>query len=128
LNLHPRAGEQAEYHDQYDADKSRPVAQKYSVITMMPGIGAGRRILTLNCPGVRAARRARLVYFHPDMVRDLVGRMRTGGTGVPDFFQILVRAEYKSKAVVKVDYITHRSFEDPVGFSIVLRGGRSRHG
>jgi hypothetical protein len=111
LNVHPRAGEQSEYHDQYDATNPDRWAQKYSVITMMPGSEPGRRILTLTAQGSEQPGALAWYISNPDMVRDLVGRMRVAGGAVPDFFQVLIRAEYKSKAVVKVDYITHRTLK-----------------
>jgi hypothetical protein len=111
LNVHPRPGEQAEYHDQYDATNPDRWAQKYSVITMMPGSEPGRRILTLTAQGSEQPGALAWYISNPDMVRDLVGRMRASGSGTTDFYQVLVRAEYKSKAVVKVDYITHRTLK-----------------
>ena len=111
LNVHPRAGEQSEYHDQYDAANPDRWAQKSSVITMMPGSQPGRRILTLTAQGSEQPGALAWYISNPDMVRDLVGRMRAAGGAVPDFFQVLIRAEYKSKAVVKVDYITHRTLK-----------------
>jgi len=111
VNVHPRAGEQAEYPDQSDSTNPDRWGQKYSVITMMPDSAGGRRLLTLTASG--SEQPAALAYYvtNPEAVRDLVRRMHPAAGTPPDFFQILVRAEYRSKAVVKVDYITHRAFK-----------------
>jgi hypothetical protein len=111
LNVHPRAAEQAEYHDQYDPTNPDRWAQKYSVITMMPGSGGGKRILTLTAQGSEQPGALAWYMTNPDMVRDLVARMHPAAGVEPDYYQVLVRAEYKSKAVVKVEYITHRTLK-----------------
>jgi hypothetical protein len=110
-NVHPGPGEPAQYLDQHDPVNPDRWGQKYSVITMMPGSAGGRRILALTASG--SEQPSALAYYvtNPDTVRDLVRHLRPGGGAGPDFFQILVRAEYKSKAVVKVDYVMHRALK-----------------
>lgn len=107
-NVHPAAGEQAEYTDLSDSTNPDRWAQKYSVITMMPGSAGGRRVLALTANGSEQPAALAWYVTNPDAARDLLKRMRPTGAGMPDSFQILVRAEYKSKAVVKVDYVTSR--------------------
>jgi hypothetical protein len=108
LNIHPGPGEQAEYHDQFDPVNPDRWALKYSVITVMPGSAGNKRILCLTAQGSEQPAALTWYMTNPDTVRDLVRRM---GTTAPDFYQVLVRAEYKSKAVVKVDYITRRTLK-----------------
>jgi hypothetical protein len=108
LNIHPGPGEQAEYHDQFDPANPDRWALKYSVITVMPGSAGNKRILSLTAQGSEQPAALTWYMTNPDTVRDLVRRM---GTTAPDFYQVLVRAEYKSKAVVKVDYITRRTLK-----------------
>jgi hypothetical protein len=108
VNIHPGPGEQKEYTDQSDAANPDRWAQKYSVITMMPGSAGNKRILSLTAQGSEQPAALTWYMTNPDTVRDLVRRM---GTTAPDFYQVLVRAEYKSKAVVKVDYITRRTLK-----------------
>jgi len=107
-NLRPAAGEQAEYRDQSDSTNPDRWAQKYSVITMMPGLAGNKRILTLTASG--SEQPAALAYYmtNPDTARDLVRRTRSANATSSDYFQVLVRAEYKMKSVVKVEYVTHR--------------------
>jgi hypothetical protein len=106
--VHPAADEPPEYHNQSDPTNPDRWGQKYSVITMMPGSSAGRRILCLTASG--SEQPASLAYYmtNPDSARDLINKMRRDGP-MPEYFQILVRAEYESKAVVKVEYVTHRA-------------------
>jgi hypothetical protein len=111
VNVHPGPGEQAEYRDQSDPTNPDRWGQKYSVITMMPGSSGGKRILALTASG--SEQPAALAYYmtNPDTVRDLVGRMHRSGAVPPNYFQVLIRAEYKTKGVLKVDYITHRALK-----------------
>ncbi|HKD05688.1 MAG TPA: hypothetical protein VKB79_07285 [Bryobacteraceae bacterium] len=108
---HPGPGEPTEYHNQSDPSNPDRWGQKYSVITMMPGSFAGRRILSLTASG--SEQPASLAYYmtNPDSVRDLIYRMRRDGT-IPEYFQVLVRAEYESKAVVRVEYVMHRALRN----------------
>jgi hypothetical protein len=108
LNVHPASGEPTQFNDQSDATNPDRWALKYSVITMMPGSGGGRRILTLTGQGSEQPGALAWYMTNPDMVRDLVARMHPAAGVGSDYYQVLVRAEYKSKAVVKVEYITHR--------------------
>jgi hypothetical protein len=111
VNRHPRAGELAEYDDQSDPANPDRWARKYSVISMIPGSVSGRKILTLTASG--SEQPAALAYYvtNADTVRDLVKHLESNNRGVPEFFQVLVRAEYELKSVVKVEYVTHRTLK-----------------
>jgi hypothetical protein len=108
VNVHPRPGEPSEYKDVNDEIDPDGWSYKYSVITMMANPDGGHRILALTCTGSESG--AALAYYvtNPDTVRDLYRHLHATSAPLPDAWQILVRAEFKSKALVKVDYVTHR--------------------
>jgi hypothetical protein len=110
-NVHPLPGEPTEYKDVNDDTDPDGWSDKYSVITMMPNPAGGNRILTLAGTGSESP--AALAYYltNPDTVRELAKRLRAGSGAVPENYQILVRAVFKSKALVKVEYVTHRNLK-----------------
>ena len=109
LIKNPKPGERAEYEDQEEnGTESNSWSEKYSVITILPGPQVHRRILALTASG--SEHPSALAYYltQPDTVRDLVRHLRDFSGKIPDFYQVLVRAEFKAKALVKVEYVTHR--------------------
>lgn len=108
LNVHPKPGEPAEYLDANDQVDPEGWSEKYSVITMLPNPAGKNRILALAATGSEAS--AALAYFltSPETARELWKHLHTGST-VPEYYQILVRAEFKSTALVKVEYVTYRT-------------------
>lgn len=109
VNIHPVHGEQAEYEDRADPADPDRWGEKYSVITMMPGPSGGRRVLTLTGSGSELPSALAWYVTNPDAVRSLLMRMHLGSNGSPGDFQVLVRAEFRSKTPVKVEYVTHRA-------------------
>jgi hypothetical protein len=111
LNVHPAPGEQAEYKDDNDPTDPNRWTVKYSVITLMPGPVKGRKILTLTGSG--SEQPSALAYYmtSPDSAGELLKRMKLTSGKLPEYFQILVRAEFKSLAPIKVDYVIHRALK-----------------
>jgi hypothetical protein len=107
-NVHPAPGEPSEYKDQQEGPEYDSWASKYSVITLMPSPGGGKRILALTASG--SEHPGALAYYmtNPDTVKDLVRHIRSASGTIPDYYQVLVRAEFKSMSLIKVDYVTYR--------------------
>ena len=108
VNVHPRPGEPAEYKDVNDEIDPDGWSEKYSVITFMPNPDGHNRILALTCTGSESGSALAYYLTSPDTVRELYRHLRSGSAPLPDSYQILVRAQFKSKSLVKVDYIAHR--------------------
>jgi hypothetical protein len=108
LNLHPRPGELPEYRNQGDPKDPERWSEQYSVISMIPGVSGDRRILTLTSSG--SEHPAALAYYltNPETVRELYRKMQLGAGKAAGFFQVLVRAEFKSISEVRVEYVTSR--------------------
>jgi hypothetical protein len=111
VNVHPAPGEPAEYKDVNDRSDPDGWSEKYSVITLMPSPAGGHRILTLTGSG--SENPGALAYYltNPETVKDLYRRLYPGTAGSPEYFQILVKAQFKAKALVRVDYVTHRALK-----------------
>jgi len=108
LNKHPAPGEQAEYRDQQDKTDPDSWSEKYSVITMMPNPVGAKRVLALTASG--SEHPAALAYYltNPESVRELVAHVRNSRGELPNYYQVLVRVDFKGKSLVKVAFVTWR--------------------
>jgi hypothetical protein len=114
LNVRPAPGEPKEYKDVNDHTDPEGWNEKYSVITMMPSPAGGNSILALTGSG--SEQPSALAYYltDPDSARGLYRRL-SGGTGrMPQYYQVLVKAEFKAKALVKVEYVAFRALRTPI--------------
>jgi len=107
-NLHPAPGEPAEYVDINNRTDPDGWTEKYSVITMMPNPAGAGRILALTASGSEHPGALGYYVSNPETAKILFQKMHSGSGKAPEFFQILVRAQFKGKALVKIEYVTHR--------------------
>ena len=107
-NVHPAPGEPAEYVDINNRADPNAWTEKYSVITMMPNPAGTGRILALTASG--SEHPGALAFFgtNPENAKILFRKMNSGSGNAPASFQILVRAQFKGKALVKIEYVTYR--------------------
>jgi hypothetical protein len=109
IDAHPAPGQPTEYKDVNDNKDPGGWSEKYSVITMMPNPASGSRILALTGSG--SEHPAALAYYltNPVSVKELYRHLSAGSAHIPDNYQILVRAVFRGKALVKAEYVTHRA-------------------
>jgi hypothetical protein len=114
LNVRPARGEPAEYKDVNDHTDPEGWSEKYSVITMMPNPAGPHTILALTGSG--SEHPAALAYYltNPDTARELYRHLYARQSAAPEYFQVLVKAVFKAKALVKVEYITYRTLKKRV--------------
>jgi hypothetical protein len=107
-NVHPAPGEPAEYVDINNHADPDAWTEKYSVITMMPNPAGKGKILALTASGSEHPGALAFYVTSPENAKILFQKMHSGSVNVPEFFQILVRAQFKGKALVKIEYVTYR--------------------
>lgn len=112
-NVHPAPGEPAEYLDINNRADPNAWTEKYSVITMMPNPAGKGKILALTASG--SEHPGALAYYltNPETTKILFRKMHSGSVNPPEFFQILVRAQFKGKELVDIEYVTHRRLKVP---------------
>lgn len=106
--VHPRQGEASEY-----IEKSNPIApsnwaEKYAVITMIPGIEPGKRILILAASGSEYPWALASYVTTPASARELVEHLRLPSGRLPESYQVVIRAQFIGKEPTKVEYVTHK--------------------
>jgi hypothetical protein len=110
-NVHPAPGEPAEYVDINNRSDPDAWTEKYSVITMMPNPAGTGKILALTASGSEHPAALAFYVTNPETTRILFRKMRTASVNAPEYFQILVRSQFKGKELVKIEYVTYRSFK-----------------
>lgn len=108
MNLHPAAGEQAEYGVQG--------GESYAVLTLWPGKAENRRILQLSGNTTWGTLAAAEYATDKESLRQLHEqleecRQQRGLERHPPYFQVLVRAEVKDAQPIALAYVTHHDLE-----------------
>lgn len=109
VDNHPPPGERAEYKDVNDSRDPDGWNERYSLITLMPNPAGGGKLLALTASG--SEQPAALAYYvtDPESARVLDAKLRAGRAKPPEYFQVLVRAQFKGNAPVRAEYVTHRA-------------------
>jgi hypothetical protein len=106
--VHPRQGEPSEYVLKPDSPESPNWVDKYAVITMVPGPDPAKRVLILAATGSELPWAVASYLTTPASAKDLVDHVRLPSGRLPDFYQVVIRAQFKGKQPTRIDYVTHR--------------------
>jgi hypothetical protein len=106
--VHPRPGEPSEYVFRPDFPESPNWVDKYAVITMVPGPDPAKRVLILAATGSELPWAVASYLTTPASAKDLVDHLRLPSGRLPDFYQVVIRAQFKGKQPTRIDYVTHR--------------------
>jgi hypothetical protein len=109
LNLMPHAGEPDVYHFRDGAGTST----SYALVSLWPGLTAGKRILCIGGFQTWATQAATDFVLQPDQLRAMARRLAAdrdnGPHGKPSpYFQILLKVEGRQNQPREVEYVTHR--------------------
>jgi hypothetical protein len=114
VNLHPLPGESPFYEIERD-DKTHTLRADYALVSFLPGITAGRKIVVLGgltTAGVEGA--ARFVTSSSgaaELVAHLGVPGKTSSKKLPSFFQALVKVETRNGEILRLTYVTGRAIE-----------------
>jgi hypothetical protein len=111
-NLNPAPGELEEWVDR-GARSPQTWAEKYALISMFPGPGAGNWVMSLAGSGSEHPWAMADYLTNPQNARDFIRRLRLPSGQLPAAYQVVVRAEFKAQEPVKVAYVAHRPLETP---------------
>jgi hypothetical protein len=106
--VHPRKGEPSEYVLRPDSPESPNWVEKYAVITMVPGPDPAKRVLILAATGPELPWAVASYLTTPSSAKNLVDHLRLPSGRLPDFYQVVVRAEFKGTQPTRIEYVTHR--------------------
>ncbi len=113
-NLYPAQGEPSEWVDHADpVDSPQNWAEKYALITMLAGPETGNWVMSMTGSGSEHPWVMANYFTHPENAKDFIRHLRFPSGKLPAAYQVVVRAEFKAQAPVKVGYVAHRSLDTP---------------
>ncbi len=109
LNTSPAPGEQAEYRVQYSENEAEPT-QEYALVSMLPGIDAGKRLLLINGLNAQATQMAAEFLTDPKRLEELTRRLRQLAPRHEGAwsFQFVLRTEVRDKTPVAAEIVALR--------------------
>ena len=111
-NPRPMPGEQSSYIGTRTEDNTRPI-EDYALIRRVPGLH-GQGYATVLASGTTYGSWAAVEFCtQPAYARELVHVLRNGTDSIPEFFEVIVKGEFREGHPVKVAYVTHRAIERP---------------
>lgn len=116
-NLRPRAGEPTSYNEgkaaiQGDGSTAR---EGYALITRLPGLHGRGHITILAATSTEGTRAAVEYVTRPNYAEELVRKLQVRPGILPEQFQVVLKARYKSYVPVNVSYVTHHVLAEHTG-------------
>jgi hypothetical protein len=105
-NLHPSAGESAEYPNA----ATHGAGKKYGVITVLPGPQPGRHLMILTGAGAELMWALAQSVADPERVKEIMARVVTAAGDLPAAFQVLIEATFESNVPISTRYVTHHVY------------------
>ncbi len=103
--LHPGKGEPERYRPTLNAQEE--TVADYAIVARLPGIGGNGYIMVLGAESTAGNWAAAEMMTDPHEARQVVARMANASGEVPELFELILRAEFRSLVPVKIEYVTH---------------------
>lgn len=108
VNLHPQAGEAAEFITPSPAPPDFLQTEDYALISLVPGLHGKGEMLAFGAgssPGLWAA----VQYMtDPRYAPGLVSKLKAGKGTLPKHYQVVIHARFQSLVPIEISYVTHR--------------------
>lgn len=106
--LHPKASEPSEYVERFDPTSPSNWNEKYAVISMVPGAGPGKHVLSMAASGSEHPWAVGEYMTAPEHAKELVEHLRLPSGRLPAAYQVVIRARFRGQEPTRVEYVTHR--------------------
>ena len=109
VNSAPGPGEPGEYRVEYSESEAEPT-QEYALISMLPGLDAGKKLLLINGLNAQATQMAAEFLTNATRLEELAGRLRRLAPRHKGawHFQIVLRTEVRDKTPVTAEIVALR--------------------
>jgi len=109
LNTSPAEGEMAEYQNHVPKNENEP-SQVFALISMIPGLGDGRKLLLVNGLNTQVTQMAVEFLTDPQRLANLVSRFRQAAPNHrgPWHFQAIIRAEVRDQVPTRAELVAYR--------------------
>lgn len=103
-NLRPMSGEPNSYEEKWAPDRSR-LEEGHALISRLPGLHRTGEMLILAGSSTECTRAAVEYVTRPEYVTPFVRWMREKRGGIPAWFQVVVRARFKSQTPIAIEQV-----------------------
>ena len=105
VNQHPRPGEPPSYNETWTPDRA-VLLEGHALISRLPGLHGTGYIMMLASTSTEGTRAAVEYVTRPDYAARLVSSLRAKDGLLPKYFQVVVRAQFKSQVPIHVEQVT----------------------
>jgi hypothetical protein len=105
VNRHPRAGEPLSYNETWTPDRAI-LLEGHALISRLPGLHGTGYIMMLASTSTEGTRAAVEYVTRPDYAARLVESLQGKDGALPKYFQVVVRAQFKSQVPIQVEQVT----------------------
>jgi hypothetical protein len=105
VNQRPRPGEPPSYNETWSPDRAS-LLEGHALISRLPGLHGTGYIMMLASTSTEGTRAAVEYVTRPDYAAHLVASVRGKDGALPKYFQIVVRAQFKSQVPIHVEQVT----------------------
>jgi hypothetical protein len=105
VNQRPRPGEPRSYNETWSPDRET-LLEGHALISRLPGLHGTGYIMMLASTSTEGTRAAVEYVTRPDYAARLVTSLRDKSVLLPKYFQVVVRAQFKSQVPIRVEQVT----------------------
>lgn len=107
-NLHPRPGEAADFEERFAPGQST-LEEGHALISRLPGLHRTGDMFVMAGSSTESTRAAVEFMTRPEYVTPFVRWMRSQPGGVPQWFQVVLRAHFKSGTPIAIERVAFHS-------------------
>ena len=109
-NAQPKDGEPSIFGETWNNDRSARL-EDHALVARLPGLHAQGEITVLAGRSTEATLAAVEYVTQPEYARELVKKLQRASGDIPKFYQVVIKAAFKTQVPLKISYVTHRELE-----------------
>jgi hypothetical protein len=109
-NLRPQPGEPRSYEEKW-AEGRAQLEEGHALITRLPGLHQTGEMLILAGSSTESTRAAVEYVTRPEYVTPFIRWMRAQPGGIPPWFQLVVRARFKSQTPISIERVAFHALK-----------------
>jgi hypothetical protein len=109
-NLRPAAGEPRQFEEKWSADRTH-LEEGHALISMLPGLHGTGQMMILAGSSTECTRAAVEFVTRPEYVTPFVRWMRGQPGGVPQWYQVVIRAQFRSQMAIAIERVAFHALK-----------------
>jgi len=109
-NLHPAPGETVDFGEKWNPDRWS-LLEGHALITRIPGLHRTGEMLILAGSSTECTRAAVEYVTRPEYVTPFLRFLRSQPGGIPEWFQVVVRAQFKSQTPIAIERVAFHALK-----------------